>query len=247
MRNKLKRIKMMRMLKKQPKRTRLPRPPKPTLRFNPTAWAKLLYLRDLGDTEIGGFGIAATDDLLYVEGIELVRQTCDLASVAFDDASVAEFFDRHCDAGRRPEQVGRIWIHSHPGTCPNPSGIDEATFARVFGRSNWAVMFILARGGATYARLQFHVGPGGSLLLPVEVDCRRPFSASDHAAWHAEYLANVQANEFLPLMIDDDELLPPAGGRRSLRDSRIDHNLWDDEWASLCLMEQGRRAFDEPD
>ena len=39
----------------------------PTLRFSPTAWAKLLFLRDLGDTEVGGFGISAADDLLYVE------------------------------------------------------------------------------------------------------------------------------------------------------------------------------------
>src|SRR5262245_50863551 len=36
-----------------------------TLRFSPTAWAKLLFLRDLGDSEIGGFGITPSDDLLY--------------------------------------------------------------------------------------------------------------------------------------------------------------------------------------
>jgi hypothetical protein len=29
------------------------------LRFTPTAWAKLLYLRDAGQSEIGGFGMAA--------------------------------------------------------------------------------------------------------------------------------------------------------------------------------------------
>ena len=29
----------------------------PTLRFSPYAWAKLLFLRDLGETEVGGFGI----------------------------------------------------------------------------------------------------------------------------------------------------------------------------------------------
>ena len=46
---------------------RMPEPP--SLRFSPTAWAKLLYLRDLGDTEVGGFGISAADDLLYVEDI----------------------------------------------------------------------------------------------------------------------------------------------------------------------------------
>ena len=30
----------------------------PSMRFSPTAWAKLLYLRNLGDSEVGGFGIA---------------------------------------------------------------------------------------------------------------------------------------------------------------------------------------------
>jgi hypothetical protein len=66
----------------------------PALRLSPTAWAKLLYLRDAGETEVGGFGISAADDLLFVEDVQLVRQTCDVASVAFDDESVADFFDR---------------------------------------------------------------------------------------------------------------------------------------------------------
>jgi hypothetical protein len=119
----------------------------PCLRLNPTAWAKLFYLRDLGDTEVGGFGISAADDLLYVEDIQIVGQTCDMASVAFDDQSVADFFDRQVDAGLQPCRVGRIWTHTHPGSRPQPSMTDEETFARVFGRSDWAVMFILARGG----------------------------------------------------------------------------------------------------
>jgi hypothetical protein len=33
--------------------------PKTVLRFSPTAWAKLLYFRDRGETEIGGFGVTA--------------------------------------------------------------------------------------------------------------------------------------------------------------------------------------------
>ena len=73
-----------------------------------------------------------------------------------------------------------------------PSSTDEDTFGRVFGRTDWAVMFILARGGQTYARLEFHVGPGGGLLLPVEVDFTRPFPAADQAAWRKEYLASVR-------------------------------------------------------
>ena len=52
---------------KAAKNERVASPRPPCLRLNPTAWAKLLYLRDLGDTEVGGFAISAVDDLLYVE------------------------------------------------------------------------------------------------------------------------------------------------------------------------------------
>src|SRR3954470_757457 len=75
----------------------------PVLRFSPTAWAKLLFLRDAGDTEIGAFGISAPDDFLLVEDVELVRQTCTWATVEFDDEGVANFFDEQVDKGRQPE------------------------------------------------------------------------------------------------------------------------------------------------
>ena len=132
-----------------------------SLRFSPTAWAKLLYLRDCGDTEVGGFGIAPGNDLLTISDVQLVKQDCTPASVAFDDEAVADFFDSQVDQELRPEQFARIWVHTHPGNCANPSLTDEETFARVFDRSDWAVMFILAQGGQTYARLRFNVGPGG--------------------------------------------------------------------------------------
>src|SRR3954449_8635457 len=144
------------------------------LRFSPTAWAKLLFLRDVGETEIGGFGISAKDDLLLIEDIELIAQECTWVHVAFDDEAVADLFERQVVAGRRPEEFARIWIHTHPGRSPEPSGTDEETFARVFGRSDWAIMFILARGGQTYARLRFNVGPGADVNLPVEVEYGQP-------------------------------------------------------------------------
>jgi hypothetical protein len=166
--------------------------PTPRLRFNPTAWAKLLFLRDYSLTEVGGFGIAAMNDLLYVEDISLVQQKCTGVSVAFDDVSVADFYDQQVDAGLPLERFSRIWVHTHPGDSPRPSSTDEATFLRVFGRNDWAVMFILAEGGQSYARLQFGVGPGGSLLIPVVVDYSRPFASSDYGTWEQEYLDHVQ-------------------------------------------------------
>ncbi|MGO8748727.1 MAG: hypothetical protein ACLQNE_22380 [Thermoguttaceae bacterium] len=164
----------------------------PSLRFSPTAWAKLLFLRDAGETEVGGFAITAADDLLFVEDIKLVRQISTPVSVAFDDEAVADFFDEQVDQNIRPERFARIWVHTHPGSCPQPSSTDEETFARVFGRTEWAVMLILARSGETYARLSFHVGPGGSLLIPVSVDYSRPFGRSEQAAWSEEYQASVE-------------------------------------------------------
>jgi hypothetical protein len=181
-------------------------PPTPCLRFSPTAWAKLLFLRDAGETEVGGFGISAAENLLLIKDFQLVKQVCDTASVSFDDASVADFFDRQFDAGLKPSQAGRLWIHTHPGFCAQPSAVDEETFARVFGRADWALMFVLARGGATFARLQFNVGPKGSLSLPVEVDYRQPFKASDHAAWREEYETNVEVVPWQPTVAS----LPPS-------------------------------------
>jgi hypothetical protein len=128
-----------------------------------------------------------------VQDIALVRQHVTGVSVSFDDESVAGLFETQVDLGRRPEQFARIWLHTHPGACPQPSGTDEATFARVFGVCQWAVMFVLAQAGKTYARLRFTVGPGGQILIPVEVDFSICFGPSQHEAWEAEYKANVQA------------------------------------------------------
>ena len=119
---------------------RLPSPPErtwepPALRFSPTAWAKLLFLRDLGDSEVGGFGISAADDLLLIEDVQLVRQVCTGVSVAFDDQAVADFFDRQVDEGRRPEQFARAWVHTHPGNSPQPSPTDEDSAPDVSGQA----------------------------------------------------------------------------------------------------------------
>ena len=202
------------------------RPSRPTLKFTPTAWGKLVYLRDRGPTEIGGYGISDPEVPLLITDVVLVPQQCTSVTVKFDDAGVADYFDTQVDLGRRPEEFARLWLHTHPGTSPEPSGTDETTFARVFDSSDWAVMFILARGGATYARLRFRAGPGGQLRIPVELDFSREFAASDQAAWNREYQENVR----MPL----PEL--PFGTTDQPRESRLDRRLWD-EFNERELME----------
>ena len=94
------------------------------------------------------------------------------------------------------ERIARIWVHTHPGDSASPSGTDEETFARCFGSTDWAIMFILAQGGETYARLALNSGPKGQLLLPVEIDFSRPFRGSEEIEWEEEYVMSVEAECF---------------------------------------------------
>ncbi len=198
----------------------------------PDAWAKLVAWRDAGETEIGAFGIAAAGDPLLVTDVRLVAQVCGPAEVAFDDDAVADLFDRLVDEGRRPEEFGRIWIHSHPGNSAAPSSVDEETFARVFGRCDWAAMAILARGGACSARLRVASVAPVEIELPVAVDFAVPFVASDPGAWRAEYEACVRT----AAQFTEDELHARLAG--------LDDDPWArwDDWTWSPVVGEGRHA-----
>jgi hypothetical protein len=174
----------------------------PRLTFGSLAWLKLMFFLHAGETEVGGFGMAAADDPLYVQDFVTVKQKATCVTVAFADEAVADYFDACIDAGLPPARFARIWCHTHPGQSPEPSRTDEETFARVFGACDWSVMFIVSRAGRTYARLAFAAGPGGAMLIPVRVDWEDwPSQVADEAAglphrlldWIGEYQRNVQA------------------------------------------------------
>lgn len=175
----------------------------PVLHFTPHAWAKLVYLRDLGPTEIGGFGITMPHDPLIVMQIALVKQTCTSVSVRFDDQAVADFFDEQHEQRRHPGQYGKVWIHTHPGTSPKPSRLDEQTFRRVFGSCDWAVMCIISASGRRYARVHVKRCLGRSIRLNVEVDFSLPFAGADFSGWRAEYEKCVTVAPEATLLFDD--------------------------------------------
>ncbi|MHC4093221.1 MAG: hypothetical protein ACYSVY_23625 [Planctomycetota bacterium] len=172
-------------------------PCRPALRFTPTAWLKLQCLCHAGETEIGGFGLVPDAAELLVTEFITVKQRCTAVSVQFDDQAVADYFDQMVDRGLKPEQFARCWLHTHPGDSAQPSGLDDETFERVFGRCDWAIMFVLARGGATYARLRFTAGPGGEILLPADVRWDLPLDEVNQEQWRAEHRANVVAESLL--------------------------------------------------
>lgn len=208
---------------------------KPALRFSPTAWAKLLYFRDKSDNEVGGFGVTEADDLLFVKEFITVKQEVTCVSVKFDDSAVADFFDAQVDLGRKPEQFARIWLHTHPGDSPEPSGIDEETFERVFGNCQWAVMFVVAENNRTYSKLSFNVGPGGQALIPTEIDYGEDFGASDRELWDTEYAANVKAIEWLPNLFGAE----PSSSDHDLSDYGLAHDFLDE----FETMEPQERQF----
>ena len=198
----------------------------PVLRFTPEAWGKLVFLRDVGETEVGGFGICGGEDLLRVTDFVTVKQNVSVVSVEFDDEAVADLFDEQIDFGRRPEQFARIWVHTHPGQSATPSATDENCFRRVFGGCDWAVMFILGRTGETYARLRFGAGPGGQIRIPVELDFTAEFDGSDRPAWEAEYEQNI----------------------RTHTSSRLGRGLWqEDDPEGLCVAEELMEELDQMD
>jgi len=137
---------------------------------------------------------------------------------------VADHFDDYVDLGYPPERFARIWVHTHPGDSACPSGTDEETFARCFGNSDWAIMFILAQGGETYARLALNAGPGGDLMLPVEIDFSRPMPASEEQDWEQEYQASVTEECLFQPRQEERKLLRAARSRQQL-DQRLD-----DDW-----------------
>jgi hypothetical protein len=185
-----------------------------------------------------------------VEDFLTVSQKVSCVSVAFDDAAVADLFEDQVDQGRKPEQFARIWLHTHPGDSPHPSSVDEATFSRVFGSCDWAIMFILARGGQTYARLRFNTGPGGQLLIPVSVDYLQPFPAADPDLWEAEYQAHVQVEATIwGSAFGEDPKLRANTDRQKLEPQKTecqkaDRRAFPDDWLEdLQAMEPAERRL----
>jgi hypothetical protein len=186
----------------------------PGLIFSPLAWLKLQLFLHAGDTEVGGFGLSSKDDLLYVQDFITLEQVTSAVTVEFADTAVANYFDSCVDAGIPPARFARIWMHTHPGSSPEPSSVDEETFARVFGSCDWGVMFIIGRTGRTYARLSFNAGPGGSILLPVSVDWAewpRVILDEQHRMpelleqWMNEFDQNIHPYESTPIKSDNLE------------------------------------------
>jgi hypothetical protein len=185
-----------------------PRPKAIVLRFSPYAWAKLLFMRDIGGTEVGAKAITRKDDFLYVEDMLFIKQRCSAVLTRFSDSACNQLVLQMHEKGIPQAQFDRVWVHTHPGNSATPSGTDEENLINTYGNADWMIMFILAKGGETYCRLrmkpQLPGGPIVSMNIPHEIDWTNEFQAADHAAWELEYHTNI-FSQWDKGWTDDDE------------------------------------------
>ena len=92
------------------------------LRFSPTAWAKLLYFRDKSPNEVGGFGITAPDDLLFIEELITVKQEVTCVSVKFDDEAVSLYLSTGNGTALERRNWGSQRLQEKAGVGPPWSG-----------------------------------------------------------------------------------------------------------------------------
>ncbi len=171
------------------------------LLLSPMVFLKLQFLMHVGDTEVGGFGLCRSENLLYVDDVVLVPQLSSPVSVDLESGAVADHLKSMAALGHDPDHCARIWIQTRPGSSACPSRANERSFAEACGGCDWSVLFILSRTGRTYARLQFQIGPKTRRVLPVSVDWAAwsqlpavPRAVSDHPQqeWLSQYLKNVR-------------------------------------------------------
>jgi hypothetical protein len=163
-----------------------------TLKFTAYAYAKLLYIRDRGNTEVAGYCVTATEDPLLVTDFILIKQQCTSATFDLDPEDGVEYMERMMDAGLPPWAFSNILCHTHPPGCsPHPSDTDEINFKKAFSHPNWAIMLIIAENSAAYCRLKINIGPGIIRELQIAIDWSIPFEKSDMESWKIEYESKV--------------------------------------------------------
>ena len=173
--------------------------------LSPLAYLHWEFLCHVGEVEVSAFGVTAPGRPLYVEELWLPHQEGGWASTEVDDWT--ELFDDAAPENNwKPEQIGKVWLHTHPGNSADPSATDEQTFKEKFGDCAWALMLILAKNSEAYCRLRV----GGPLPIEQAVDWgvswrRMPEYAARIAeragAWKAEYDERVRERRYAPAQV----------------------------------------------
>lgn len=172
--------------------------PKASLNFSAYAWAKLQFFLNATNSEVGMMGISSLENPLTIIDLAILPQEVTTASIEFSEEGIANFYDDCIDLKMNPIQYSRVWIHTHPTGIYSPSSVDEKTFSDIFGKCDWAVMYILTKDNRDYCALQFNRFPQHRVeLTGTRVDFSIPFQNSNKELWEKELKDNVKKKEII--------------------------------------------------
>jgi hypothetical protein len=173
-----------------------------TIRFTAYAFAKMLYLREKGSTEISGFALTDENDPYLIIDFLLPKQECTGVTTEMTSEGIVELFDKLSGPakfnglGLSPSRYGRIWIHTHPGFSSEPSGTDWSTFKGTFGDKEWSIMFVFSSEREATCMLQIQALPDAHFRIPWEISWEHPFAGTNYAEWDKEYDDKVTTHSY---------------------------------------------------
>lgn len=123
------------------------------------------------NTEVSALGIC-TGNTLNVTDLLIPKQNCSVGHTEMDDEDVAnETVRLAVEEKIEPLFCNRIWIHTHPGNSPSPSGKDWETFSHLVDCGGWAVMLIFAKDSSYFCRLGYKMGDRKQMVeVPVRMN-----------------------------------------------------------------------------
>ena len=166
------------------------RPEEPTLWLTPYFLAKYTWFRDRGDTEVSGYGLSDEDNVLRFKDFIVPQQVCSATHTTIDEDDWLKIIGTELMSEYPAQCYHRLWAHTHPGFGPDPSSIDEDTFASHMQNPTWGIMLIYSTNGTFYARF-CQKNPRLVIEMNVEVDWSGPYYDFTPEIWEQQYQEKV--------------------------------------------------------
>ena len=221
------------------------KPRSKTITLSPLAYLHWQFICHAGPTEACAYGVTRATDDTYVERLHIPHQSCSVTYCESDEGQLSEhLLDAEMGVCNQ-DQIGRVWLHTHPAHSAQPSQIDENTFRDGWhGPHEFYTMMILAEGGQTYCRTR-HAGDATSdarTPSQIRVDWAAlpaliPQLPALTATWTAEYAEKVKLRDVVGAAAWI-EVLPELGRLRPRSVSSVDDefgpefaNVYDSRYA----------------
>ncbi len=175
----------------------------PKLRFSPIAWQKIIIGMEYSKNEIGFWGITDKNDGLWVCDVYVPEQEVSSATTDFKDGACLKYLTTYAKQGYAPYQLGRVWIHTHPGNSTEPSGKDRHTFKTLIGQSAIGCMVIFGQNHTAQAWLLLtnpeQLQGQFELKIPVEIDWHCSYAGFNYESYIKTLEDAIEEKKFVQL------------------------------------------------